>query len=75
MSIDLDVLEAQVLQLPRADRAHLFERLIASLDSDSAIEQAWELEADRREAALATGLSVAVPGAEAIGRLRAKLAL
>ncbi|RFO95305.1 hypothetical protein DIC66_18925 [Rhodoferax lacus] len=74
MGIDLNVLEAQVLQLNPADREHLFERLIASLDADSAVEQAWELEADRREAELDSGLVVAVPGTEAVARLRAKLA-
>lgn len=74
MSIDLDVLEAQVLQLSPADRAHLFERLITSLDLDASVEQAWELEADRREADLASGAVTVVPGPQAIARLRAKLA-
>ena len=47
VSTNLEVLEAEVLQLAPADRSRLFERLIASIDTDSAVEQAWEFEADR----------------------------
>lgn len=71
MSPNLEVLEAEVLQLAPADRSHLLERLIASIDPE--VEEAWEREADRREAELESGLIEAVPGQEAITRLRAKL--
>lgn len=74
MTVDLDVLEAQMLQLSPADREYLFERLIASLDSDADVEQAWELEANRREADLDSGLVSPVPVQDALARLRAKLA-
>jgi len=73
VSPNLEVLEAEVLQLAPADRSHLLERLIASLDVDPEVEEAWEREADRREAELESGLIEAVPGQEAITRLRAKL--
>jgi len=73
VSTNLEVLEAEVLQLAPADRSRLFERLIASIDTDSAVEQAWELEADRRESELESGLAVTVPGQQAIVRLRARL--
>ena len=73
MSTNLEVLEAEVLQLTPADRSRLFERLIASIDTDSAVEQAWELEADRRESELESGLVAAVPGQQAVARLRARL--
>lgn len=73
VSTNLEVLEAEVLQLAPADRSRLFERLIASIDTDSAVEQAWELEADRRESELESGLVVAVPGKQAIAQLRARL--
>ena len=73
VSTNLDVLEAQVLRLNPADREHLFERLIASLDTDIAVEQAWDTEADHREAEFASGLVIPVPGQEALARLRAKL--
>ena len=73
MNTNLEVLEAEVLQLAPVERSHLLERLIASLDSDPEVEEAWEREADRREAELESGLIAAVPGQEAVARLRAKL--
>lgn len=73
MSTTLEALEAEVLKLAPADRSHLLERLIASLDSDPEIEEAWEQEADRREAELESGSVAAVPGPEAVARLRARL--
>ena len=73
MSTNLEVLEAEVLQLPPVERSHLLERLIASLDSDPEVEDAWEREADRREADLASGTVSAISGPDAIARLRAKL--
>ncbi len=74
MTTHLEVLEAEALKLAPADRSHLLERLIASLDVDPEVEEAWELEADRREALLGSGAAVSVPGQEAIDRLRARLA-
>jgi len=69
----LEILEAEVLQLAPADRSHLLERLIASLDADPEVEEAWEREANHREAELESGSIAAVPGEEAIARLQAKL--
>ena len=74
MSTNLEALEAEVLKLAPADRSHLLERLVASLDSDPEVEEAWEREADRREAEIESGAVEAVPGHEAIARLRARLA-
>ena len=73
MSTNLEVLEAEVLQLPAVERSHLLELLIASLDSDPEVEAAWEREADRREAELESGSISAVSGQEAIAQLRARL--
>jgi putative addiction module component (TIGR02574 family) len=73
VSTNLELLEAEVLRLAPVERSHLLERLIASLDSDPEVEQAWEREADRREAELESGSIVEVPGQEAIARLRARL--
>lgn len=73
MNTSLEVLEAEVLKLAAADRSHLLERLIASLDSDPELDAAWEREADRREAELESGSVLPVPGHEAVARLRAKL--
>lgn len=73
MSPNLEVLEAEVLQLPLVERSHLLERLIASLDSDPEIEEAWEQEAELRDAELESGSISAIPGEEALARLRARL--
>lgn len=73
MSKNLEVLEAEVLQLAPVERSHLLERLIGSLDLDAEVEEAWEREADRREAELDSGATLPVSGQEAITRLRARL--
>jgi len=73
MNSSLEVLEAEVLQLAPKDRSHLLERLIASLDSDPEVEEAWTQEAQRREFQLESGSVTAIPGQEAIARLRTKL--
>jgi putative addiction module component (TIGR02574 family) len=73
MNPSLELIEAEVLRLPPADRSHLLERLIASLDSDPEIEQAWDHEADRREAELEAGSVVSVSANEAMARLRARI--
>ena len=73
VSTNLEVLEAEALKLAPVERSHLLERLIASLDSDPEVEEAWEREADRREAELESGSTLAVSGQEAISRLRARL--
>lgn len=73
VSTNLELLEAEVLRLAPVERSHLLERLIASLDSDPEVEEAWEREADRREAELESGSIAEVPGQEAIARLRARL--
>lgn len=74
MTTHLEALEAEALKLAPADRSHLLERLIASLDVDPDVEKAWELEADRREASLESGSAVEVAGQDAMSRLRSRLA-
>jgi hypothetical protein len=56
-----------------ADKSHLLELLIASLDKDEEYEKAWEAVADEREADIAAGRAQWVPGDEAMLRLRARL--
>jgi hypothetical protein len=41
MSFTIEAFEAEALQLPEADRARLIERLIASLDADPDVEEAF----------------------------------
>jgi Putative addiction module component len=74
MTTSLEVLEAEALKLAPADRSRLLERLIASLDANPEIEDAWELEADRREASLESGSVAEVRAQDAMGRLRSRLA-
>ncbi|MFT3928641.1 MAG: hypothetical protein QM778_39295 [Myxococcales bacterium] len=38
---ELELLEAQALGLPKPQRVHLLDKLIASLDVDDEIEAAW----------------------------------
>lgn len=73
MTIPIDVLEAEALSLPQADRSRLVDRLLASLGHDPAWEEAWSEEADRREARIAEGQTQWVDGPGAVARLRAKL--
>lgn len=74
MPTQLEIVEAQVLQLTPAERNHLLERLIVSLDTDPKVEAAWEQLADQREAELEAGLAQALPGDEVMAKLRARLA-
>lgn len=48
MSSAADELEALALTLPRAERARLAERLLASLDEETEIEEAWRQEVEQR---------------------------
>lgn len=73
MRSTLETLEAEVLQLSASDRSHLLERLILSLDTDPAVEQAWQQEAARRDAELESGAVQPVSGDEMMARLRARL--
>jgi len=73
VSIPIEVLEAEVLRLPRVERARLLDRVVASLDVDKARYEAWERLAAERDAKLESGVSSPVSGPEAIARLRAEL--
>lgn len=50
MRIPVDVLEAELLQLPKADRIRVLDRVVASLDADAARDAAWDALAARRDA-------------------------
>ena len=73
MSTTLETIEAEALKLPPSDRSHLVERLLVSFDADKELEEAWAREADKREAELDSGTVDAVPGEQAMERLRARL--
>ena len=71
MSITVEELEAEALTLSNSQRARLVEKLIASLDSEPEIENAWAEEVERRHAEIESGALSLLPGAEALARLRA----
>ncbi len=54
-------LQAQALRLARHERARLAQKLIASLDEEDEIEQAWAEEAERRYEELHAGSVEALP--------------
>lgn len=72
MPTTVEVLEAEALQLSTAERARLVERLIASLDADPEVEEAWAAEVERRNAEIEAGMVSMVPGPDALARLRAE---
>jgi putative addiction module component (TIGR02574 family) len=72
-NMNLEALEAEVLKLSPADRTHLLERLISSLDADAKIEAAWEQEAERRQTDIESGKVSMVAGEEAMARLKERL--
>ncbi|MBD5803122.1 putative addiction module component [Azoarcus sp. Aa7] len=73
MAIQFDVLEAEALKLGATDRARLVEHLIASLDEDTEIEEAWAAEVEARMEAIDTGAVDLIPATDAIARARAAL--
>jgi putative addiction module component (TIGR02574 family) len=74
MTTQIEMLEAEALRLPAAERALLVQALVASLDEDSAVEDAWAVEVDRRLAQIEAGEVNLVPGRVALDKLKAKFA-
>jgi putative addiction module component (TIGR02574 family) len=72
MPTTVELLEAEALQLTAAERARLVERLIASLDADPEVDDAWAAEVERRNAEIEAGTVSLVPGPEALAQLRAE---
>jgi len=70
MSATLESLEAEALQLSAVERARLVERLIASLDTDPAIDAAWAAEIERRQAEIENNAVSLLPGAAVLAKLR-----
>lgn len=65
--------EAEILNLPAADRSRLAERLLMSLEEDDEIMAAWGDEAERRADAFERGEIEAADFEEAMARARARL--
>jgi len=73
MGNQLELLEAEALQLTPGERAALAQVLLASLDEDAEIEEAWAAETERRIADIERGAAQVIPIAEALAQVRASL--
>jgi putative addiction module component (TIGR02574 family) len=72
VSLTVEALEAKALQLSVTERARLIERLIASLDIDPEVEDAWAAEVERRNAEIESGAVSLIHGPEAVAKLKAE---
>ena len=68
ISTSLEALEAEALKLSPAERSHLLERLVASLDADPEVEAAWERDADRTQTEPSKGKGERGGGCGSCGR-------
>lgn len=73
METRFEVLESEALRLSPGERAALAQRLLASLDEDAEIEEAWAVEVERRIAEVESGVVQAIPLDEALAQIRATL--
>lgn len=75
MSVDLEFVHTEAMKLDPADRIRLLERLMGDLEPDHDSEQAWEREAERRDADWAAGQVVVLDGPQTLQKIRAQLSL
>ena len=73
MSTNLEALEAEALKLTSGERAAFAQLLLASLDEDAEIEEAWAAEVERRIADVENGVVQVIPIADALAQVRARL--
>jgi putative addiction module component (TIGR02574 family) len=73
MPTQLEILEEEALKLTTGERAALAQHLLASLDQDAEIEEAWAIEVERRIAEVESGAVRAIPISEALAQVRATL--
>jgi len=71
MASSIEIIEAEALRLSAAERARLIERLIASLDVDPGVEEAWAAEVERRNGEVESGKVSLVSGPEATVKMKA----
>jgi len=71
MASSIEIIEAEALRLTATERARLIERLIASLDVDPGVEEAWAAEVERRNSEVESGKVSLLSGPEAIAKLKA----
>ena len=73
MAPSIEIIEAEALRLSATERARLIERLIASLDVDPEVEEAWAAEVERRNSEVESGKVALISGPEAVAKLKASL--
>jgi len=73
MGNQLEMLEAEALKLTSGERAAFAQLLLASLDEDAEIEEAWAAEVERRITDLENGTVQAIPISDALAQVRAAL--
>jgi putative addiction module component (TIGR02574 family) len=71
MTTPLETLEAEAMKLSSGERAAFAQILLASLDEDAEIEDAWALEVERRIADVESGAVQVISINEAIAQVRA----
>lgn len=69
----LELLQSEALQLTSGERAAFAQVLLASLDDDVELDEAWALETERRIAAIESGESQVVSIENALAQVRTSL--
>lgn len=72
MSMTIDQLTTEAMQLPASSRAELAEKLVESLDftEDDATRAAWAAEAIRRRDDVRSGRVQTIPGEQVMAEIR-----
>ena len=73
MSLPIEAFEAEILRLSTVERARLLDRIVASLGTDKARDEAWDQLAASRDAEIESGAATPASGPDVIARLRAEL--
>lgn len=73
MQLTAKELEAALLKLPVDERVRLLEALLASLEPDHSVQQAWLDLARNRRNEVRVGKVSMIPGDEALARVRLRL--
>jgi len=75
MSMTVEQIAAEAMQLPVSSRAELAEKLVESLDfsEDAEVRRAWAAEAIRRRDGVRSGKVKTIPGEQVLAEVRRML--
>lgn len=73
MTLSIDAILAQAMQLTPTERADLADRLWLSVNSREEVDAAWEAEIQRRVAELDAGEAECIPFEAVMAEMRAKI--